>query len=181
MEGFAKITTWCTFQPQPSKLSYISGNRTFLQGVTFRAQKLKQSTIKTFLLFPRNENFQRQAYETSYISGENLKVLKIKNMFFKHKRKKKVSDTFPCKEAKFCNLKYFLIILIKGFFSFYNIFFYTQPVSFFHLLRDICNINNHIVAFFHLQKDFEMFHELSFVIFLYFLNNIQLINFQTIL
>ena len=38
-------------------------------------------------------------------------------------QKKNVSYTFSDKEAKFCKLKYFLIILMKHFFSFYNIFF----------------------------------------------------------
>ena len=38
-------------------------------------------------------------------------------------QKKKVSYTFSDKEAKFCKLKYFLIILMKHFFSFYNILF----------------------------------------------------------
>ena len=47
----------------------------------------------------------------------------------------KVSYTFPYKEAKFSKLKYFIIIIIKRFFSFCNIFFFTQPVYFFHFLR----------------------------------------------
>ena len=59
-------------------------------------------------------------------------------------QKKRVSYTFPNKEAKFSKLKYFLIIIIKRFFSFYDIFFYTQPVDFLHLLRDFCNVHDHI-------------------------------------
>ena len=54
---------------------------------------------------------------------------------YKHKRKK-VSYTVPYKEEKFSKLKCFLIIIIKSFFSFYNIFFYTQQAFIFHLLRD---------------------------------------------
>ena len=42
----------------------------------------------------------------------------------------------------------FLLIIIKHLFSFYNIFFYTLQVVFFHPLRDICNVHDHIVVFF---------------------------------
>ena len=59
-----------------------------------------------------------------------------KNFTFllKHKRKReKVSYSFPDKEVKFSNLKYFLIIIIKSFFPFHNIFFVTQPFYFFIL------------------------------------------------
>ena len=31
---------------------------------------------------------------------------------------------------------------------FYNISFYTQPVYFFHPLREFCNVHDHIVFFF---------------------------------
>ena len=63
-------------------------------------------------------------------------------------QKKKVSYTFSYKEGKSFKLKYFLIIRIKCFFAFYNIFFYTQPVYFFHLLRNFCNNHDYIVACF---------------------------------
>ena len=45
----------------------------------------------------------------------------------KHKCKRKSFLYFSYKEIKFSQLKYFLMIIIKRFFSFYNIFFYTQP------------------------------------------------------
>ena len=88
--------------------------------------------------------------------------------------KSKIFYTFLYKEAKFSKLKYFLIIILMDFFSFYNILFYTQPVYFFHLLRDFCGVHGHIVTFFsfsslerfwHLSRDF-------FIFFLYFLDNI---------
>ena len=61
--------------------------------------------------------------EFSYISGGNLESLKIKKSY-----------TFSY------NYK-------RAFFSFY-IFCYTQQAFVFHLLRDFCNVHDHIVAFF---------------------------------
>ena len=89
--------------------------------------------------------------ELSYISGENLKDLKIKNFLkqflrdlFKHKHKKSVSY----KEAKFSKLKYFHMIIIRHFFSFYHVFFYTQQAFAFHILVDFCIVDNNIDTFF---------------------------------
>ena len=73
----------------------------------------------------------------------------LETELFKQKHKgKNVSDTFPYKEAKFS--KHFLIIIKKRFFSFYNIFFYTQQAFAFHLLSDFRNVHDHIDAFFFL-------------------------------
>ena len=88
---------------------------------------------------------------------------------------------FPYKEAKFSKLKYFLVIIMKFFsHSFFLTLFYNQPVYFFHLLRDFCNMDYHIATFFLflLQKDFNIFHKLSFVVSL-FLDSINLIFVQT--
>ena len=116
---------------EPEKNPYISGKRNpkKIQEVTFQAQKMKKPTLKKILAF--------QEMELSYISGGNLQSLKIKNFYI-----------FSHKEAKFSKLKYFLIIITWHFFSFYNIFFYTQKAFFFLLLRDFCNVHNHSVAFF---------------------------------
>ena len=38
--------------------------------------------------------------------------------------------------------------MIKHFFSFSNIFFYTQQAFVLHILRDFCNVHDHIIAFF---------------------------------
>ena len=103
-----------------------------------------------------------------------LYFLKIKLFLCFRKRKPKKLFIFHAKFSKFSKLKYFLIIIIKHFFSFYNIFFYRQKAFIFHLLKDFCNAHDHFVAFFLLQKDFDIFHELFFVVFLYFLDNIQL-------
>ena len=54
-----------------------------------------------------------------------------KSIFIKQAQKKKVSYTFPYKEAKFSKLKYFLIIIMKCFFSVYSTFVYTKPVVLF--------------------------------------------------
>ena len=42
----------------------------------------------------------------------------------------------------------FSVIIIRHFFSCYNIFFYTEPAFVFHLLRDFCNVHDQIVGFF---------------------------------
>ena len=49
------------------------------------------------------------------------------------------------------------------------LFFYAQPIHFFYLLRDFCNVHDHIVAFFllfFLQKTFDIFLKIFFVLFL---------------
>ena len=62
--------------------------------------------------------------------------------------KSKTSYTFSYKETKFCKLKYFPIIILKRFFSFFNIYFYTEQAFVFHLLRNFCNVHDHTIAFF---------------------------------
>ena len=111
---------------------------------------------------PKNKNsyiFSKNIF--SYISGENFESLKIliflfifsvylERTFQTHSQRKKLLILFLIKKQNFFKLKYFLIMIIKRFcfFSFYNIFFNTQPDYFLHLLRDFCKVNNHIVAFF---------------------------------
>ena len=62
--------------------------------------------------------------------------------------KSKIFYTCHYKEVNFSKLKYFFIIIIKGFFSFYNIFFYTQQAFLYHPQRGFSNALDHIVAFF---------------------------------
>ena len=59
------------------------------------------------------------------------------------------------------------IIIMEHFFSFYNIFFYTQQALVFHFLVDSCIVHNHIVIFFLflLQKDFDIICELFLLTF----------------
>ena len=72
---------------------------------------------------------------------------------------------FPYQKVKLSKSKYFLIIIMKRFFSFYNVFFYTQEAHIFHLLIGICNIHHHIVAF---KSSLERFWDLrSFTSFLF--------------
>ena len=99
-------------------LSYILGNGTFL------------CFLKKFFLHFWKRNFpDPRLKKKSYISGEYLQRMKIKNLkikyflsvereFFKRKHKKKSILCFYYKEAKFSKLKYFLINTIKLFFSF---------------------------------------------------------------
>ena len=51
--------------------------------------------------------------------------------------------------------------MISHFFSFYNIFFYTQQAFAFDLLVDFCIIHDHIVAIFLylLQKEFDILNK----------------------
>ena len=99
-----------------------------------------------------------------YILGGNLQNLKIKKNY-----------TFLYKEAQFSKSKYFLVIIIQNFFSFYNIFFYTQQAFAFHLLRDFCNA--HCCCFFFFYRKILISSASFFFSFLYFLDNILLINF----
>ena len=91
------------------------------------------SNIKKLLIF-----FQKKAV-LIFREKETLK-----NFFMSHKTEN--LKNFP--SSKFSKLKYFLIIIIPYFFSFYNIFFNTQQAFVFHLLRDFCSVNDHIVDFF---------------------------------
>ena len=155
-----------------------------------RSKNEKNFSEKTFCIL-RNETFQTHAYKTSYISGGKLQNLKIKKFVFfvclkrcfkMQIQKKKLSYTFSYKEANFSKLKYFVIIIVRRFFSFYNIFFHTQQAFLFHLLRDFCNVHDRIVGFvFFFRKILISFKSLFFVVFLCFLDNIQLVNFQTFL
>ena len=85
---------------------YISGNET-----------LKRKRLKRELAKPENQKFQI--------------ICLLREDFSNICAKEKSFLYFLYKEAKFSKLKYFLIIVIKRFFSFYNICFYTQPVYFF--------------------------------------------------
>ena len=84
----------------------------------------KRKPPKNSLCF-RKRNFLI-LHETFYIPGSSFPRSK---RFY----------TFSYKETKFSKLKYFSIIIIKRFFSFYNIFFYTQQAFVVH---------EHIVFFF---------------------------------
>ena len=120
-------------------------------------KKNKKPTLKGFLIFWEMELSSPNIKKVFLYLSKELAKLKTKNFCLRenfshisthtHTHTQKVSYIFSYKEAKFSKLKYFLIIVIKRFFSFYITFFYTQPVYFFNL-KDLCNIHNHIVAFF---------------------------------
>ena len=132
----------------------------------------KKPALKNFLIFPQqspsfSENgnpekiFIFQKTKLSYTSGSNF--LRSK-MFY----------TFSYREAKFSKSKYFLIIIIQHFSSFDNAFSYTQQAFAFSLVRDFCNVHDHVVAFFFFffRKILISFMSLFFVAFSYFLDNI---------
>ena len=79
---------------------------------------------------------------------------------------------FSYKEAQFSKLKYFFIIIMRHFFSFYRIFFfYTQQAFVFHLVVDFYMVHSYVVTFFLFLKNFGIFHKLFFYS-LYFLDTI---------
>ena len=89
----------------------------------------------------------------------NFTFLFLERKLFKHKLKmKEFLIVSLIKKQRILKLKIFL----KHFFSFFNISFYTQPVYFFNLLGDFCNVHDNIIVFFLflLKKDFGIFHEL---------------------
>ena len=90
----------------------------------------------------------------SYISGnrnpetETLKKFTLFQELTWKAWKSNVSDVFLYKEAQFSKWKYFSLIIKYHFFSFYNIFLYTQQAFVFHLQGDFCNLHEQIVTFF---------------------------------
>ena len=101
----------------------------------------KQKPPKNFLYFFKRKLFlyfrKRKLPKIPYISAnEKTKKLLIFREVTLQARKLKISYTFRYKELKFSKLKHFFIIIIKRFFSFCNLFFYTQQTFPFHLLID---------------------------------------------
>ena len=97
----------------------------------FPKMELSNSNIKKILMFSQKRSClyvsgKGNPEKILYISGGNLQTLKIKKILH------------------FSKLKHFFILTTKHFFSFYNIFFYTQQAFVFHFLRDFCNVYDHI-------------------------------------
>ena len=131
--------------------------------------ELSGSSIKKFHIFSRKKSFlifQETETPQKFISFPQKKAFPIfretetpKKFFIFYKMelfnisrrdfpRSKIFYTFYYKESKFSKLKYFLIIITSHFSSFYNIFFYTQQAFVFRLLRDFCNVHDHIVTCF---------------------------------
>ena len=79
-------------------------------------------------------------------------------------QKTNVSYTYSYKKEKFPKLKYLLIIMIKHFFSFYNIFSVLNKLLFFIFweIFETLKVHDHTVVFFLLvlYKDFDIFHDI---------------------
>ena len=120
---------------KPEKMSFIFSKESFY------FISWNRNPPKKFNIFQETDIFYFSG------NGKSEKRLIIQEVTF-WAWKLKHFYTFPYKKEKLSKLKYFLIVIIKHFSSFYNIFFYTQPVYCFHLLRDFCNVQDHIVAFF---------------------------------
>ena len=101
-------------------------------------------TLKELLIFQEMKLFSLPQENSLYFRKRkpyiNLYFLKRKLFLYFGKRKPSFSY--------FSKLKYFLIITIKRFFSFDNIFFYTEQAFVFHLLREFYNVLDHILTFF---------------------------------
>ena len=155
--------------------SYISGNENpekkslYFRKKLSELKKSKTSTLKKFLILLETEG-----------SGFKLKTLFIyfrkeltrpENITFQT-YVQKISHTFSYKGATFSSIKHLLMIIIKCFFSFY-ILFYTQPVYFFVFWETFVKFMTILLLFlFFLYGDSDIFYELSFAVFLDFLDDI---------
>ena len=118
------------------KVLYISGNRTFF---IFQERFFHNPAYWIFLIFQETEPSSNLIFPFKYSR-------KRKNFF--------LTCTFPYKEAKFSKLKCFLIIKLKRFFSLSQcVSFYSQPVYLLHLVRDFCNVLDHIVVLDHIIRE----------------------------
>ena len=107
-------------------------------------EKLKEPTLKKILIFREMDLSSSRLKKLLMFQENTCNIWKIKNFLYFISN---INVNVSYKEAKCSKLKYFLIIIIKCFSSFYNIFFYTQ-VYFFHFVRDFCDVCDHIVAFY---------------------------------
>ena len=142
--------------PWKNVLYFLKKCFSSISGNVISCLKIKKAFIlqKMELSSPKNKKFKRELSELKkihpekiyYVSG-NFLASGLQNLYFGEMEKKyKVSYTFWCKEEKFSKLKYFLIIIIKHFFSFIY-FLFTQQFFFLSSER-FCNVRNHIVTFF---------------------------------
>ena len=125
------------------KISYILSNESFPYKCPPSLSDLgpQKPTLKKFLICSQKiPNFleTKTSKKSLYFKKRNFLILQEvtfqnQNFFY----------TFPYRRVKFSNLKYFLIIMLWHFFSFYNIFFYTQQAFVFPLPRDFCNVHDH--------------------------------------
>ena len=120
---FKKLLTF-----QERELSYIFSKKIFLlyfgkwNPLYLRRLKRKKKTVILKIFSPSLKNpllFRERTYKAwkskiSYIFFHIFCLLEA--------QRKKVSCTFLYKEERFSKLKYFLMIMIKHFFSFYDVF-----------------------------------------------------------
>ena len=119
--------------------------------------------ISLFILFMKRKLIRFYCLANIYIVYSNRTFILMKFMFFNFSTIKfyNFSSIFICSSnffKSFLNLNLYTQNWFfkrnisnnykKAFFSFYNIFCYTWQAFVFHLLRDFCNVYNHIVAFF---------------------------------
>ena len=113
--------------------------------------KNKNPSFKIFSYFGKwnllAPNLKDFLHFTRDLKKAKNKKIHIFCFFRDNKRKKVLLYFLSLKKGKFSKLKYFLIIIIKCFFSCYNIFPLLNKL-FFRLLRGFRNFHDHIVAFF---------------------------------
>ena len=140
----------------------------------FLDMKLPNSEIKKFLIFSQKKAFLLFSQKSlPHFLTAAPKILLWKKIFFFSKKSpifwklkprkysyilengifypitfqdQKLFVLFLSKKQKI--LKHFLVIITWQFLSLHNFFSYTQQAFFFPLLRDFCNVHDHIVAFF---------------------------------
>ena len=119
--------------------------------------KKKTNSLIKLLLFLKIELSSRKTKNFLIFEERTCKAWKSKisrflfvvTKLFNYKCKMK--STLTPKGAKFSKLKYCLIIKKSVFFSFSDIFFYTQE-DFFSSSKRFCNVHDRIVAFFSFLK-----------------------------
>ena len=123
---------------------------------------------------------QNYSFKIELAKPENQKFLKFLFIFlfverelFKHKqKKKKISYTFPHTETNFSKLK-FLIIIIRHFFSIYNIFSILNQFLFLIFWEIFVTFTAILLLFFFSSLGrFWYFSRAFFVVFPCFLDNI---------
>ena len=100
------------------------------------------------ILFAKSKLISCYYFINIYIDSRNLAFIFMKFVFFNFTVIKFYNLFYPFLYLVLIFFITFLIIITNRFWSFCNIFFYTQKAFVFHFLRDFCNVHDNIVAFF---------------------------------
>ena len=153
-----------------SQLTCNRFNQLLPQKIYFR----KCCFLKTELAKPENQKNLTIFFHIFCLLRENLSNISQNEKRF---------SCLPRKEANFSKLKCFFFTIKKKDFCHFIIFFLFSTSLFFSFSERFLSHSRPYCCFFSFffQKDFDTFHRLFFVVFLYFLGISQLKNFQAIL